>query len=70
MERRDPASMGPGSFDPGNTDVRRPAGAGTAASMGPGSFDPGNEGAVSVLGAPLKLQWGRGLLTPEIRNKQ
>ncbi len=46
------ASMGPGSFDPGNgRRIRR-----FLASMGPGSFDPGNR----------SLQWGRGLSTPEI----
>ena len=37
------ASMGPGSFDPGNYWGRINPELGKLASMGPGSFDPGNE---------------------------
>ena len=40
----------------------------TAASMGPGSFDPGSDdlGSCGVLLLD-RLQWGRGLSTPEVR---
>ncbi len=61
------ASMGPGSFDPGNPDSRCKTAAAFWASMGPGSFDPGNS-PPSLYPCPRKLlQWGRGLSTPEIR---
>ena len=36
------ASMGPGSFDPGNFGQYVQQAMGWSASMGPGSFDPGN----------------------------
>ena len=36
------ASMGPGSFDPGNIDSLSRSTQHKRASMGPGSFDPGN----------------------------
>ena len=59
--------MGPGSFDPGNERNRAIGVPATIASMGPGSFDPGN----AHMGLPdgfngERLQWGRGLLTPEM----
>ena len=34
--------------------------------MGPGSFDPGNWGKARRAKVRAALQWGRGLLTPEI----
>ena len=34
--------------------------------MGPGSFDPGNPKSKYKLRKKRKLQWGRGLSTPEI----
>ena len=37
------------------------------ASMGPGSFDPGNMNHLPPPGQAGELQWGRGLLTPEMR---
>ena len=41
------------------------------ASMGPGSFDPGNCGAAIVFFAGnSRLQWGRGLSTPEKRRRR
>ena len=36
------------------------------ASMGPGSFDPGNAASSARPLPRSPLQWGRGLLTPEI----
>ena len=36
------------------------------ASMGPGSFDPGNSPCPDEPLSTTKLQWGRGLSTPEI----
>ena len=36
------ASMGPGSFDPGNAAAVKRIVLAAKASMGPGSFDPGN----------------------------
>ena len=34
--------------------------------MGPGSFDPGNGEALREIEEDRMLQWGRGLLTPEM----
>ena len=34
--------------------------------MGPGSFDPGNPSKLTPEVVVKLLQWGRGLLTPEI----
>ena len=34
--------------------------------MGPGSFDPGNIAGQTIHEIDVELQWGRGLLTPEI----
>ena len=45
------ASMGPGSFDPGNAAALAAGVFAVYASMGPGSFDPGNPHA---LGAALR----------------
>ncbi len=61
------ASMGPGSFDPGNDFGGGHWSCSRKASMGPGSFDPGNERHRTRRMGRLRLQWGRGLSTPEIR---
>ena len=37
--------------------------------MGPGSFDPGNPAETEGFPGAAVLQWGRGLLTPEIRRR-
>ena len=61
------ASMGPGSFDPGNVKVSRDAIESEQASMGPGSFDPGNRPPSTWRWRTITLQWGRGLSTPEMQ---
>ena len=59
--------MGPGSFDPGNSAATAAPVAALLASMGPGSFDPGNAFHAAMPSASTRrLQWGRGLLTPEM----
>ena len=60
------ASMGPGSFDPGNLLEKGFEVFPNRASMGPGSFDPGNMRCGRKRRRRRWLQWGRGLSTPEI----
>ena len=58
------ASMGPGSFDPGNG-LRRPYRASSSkASMGPGSFDPGNS-SLHYVGYAIDVRFnGAGVFRP------
>ena len=59
------ASMGPGSFDPGNAvEGESFGGAGNAASMGPGSFDPGNDGTCEDLADAYNASMGPGSFDP------
>ena len=64
-QRQHIASMGPGSFDPGKCANRGLRVRKTRASMGPGSFDPGKKYYETDKGWMPRLQWGRGLSTPE-----
>ena len=70
MTREHAASMGPGSFDPGNVVTFVKSFPHLLASMGPGSFDPGNRRNDTMPTTTQWLQWGRGLLTPEMPRRR
>ncbi len=59
-----PASMGPGSFDPGNSLAIAGALSGAVASMGPGSFDPGNLPPCRITGRAGWSFNGAGVFRP------
>ncbi len=65
MPSRSPgASMGPGSFDPGNSRLARHDPRRRSASMGPGSFDPGNRQRGRNVGKFQRASMGPGSFDP------
>ena len=58
------ASMGPGSFDPGNEAHNSGLCDKTDASMGPGSFDPGNPALASRPSCASACFNGAGVFRP------
>ncbi len=59
-----PASMGPGSFDPGNQSQPDFDDEDIFASMGPGSFDPGNQSQPDFDDEDIFASMGPGSFDP------
>ncbi len=60
--------MGPRSDERGNVTIDDRVGLGQAASMGPRSDERGNAVAGPSSGSLRLLQWGRALMSAEIRS--
>ena len=65
------ASMGPGSFDPGSRLYHAPTLTAPPGFNGAGVFRPRKCALFDALGTALRrLQWGRGLSTPEVAHQE